>query len=89
MQKSLASKTPWMAVIRGDENVIDPATEKTIRRTQFTLTADYHAGAWTYRRYQAFVSDLATFATTEIEDDEDAPTPPSIVGMLGLKRERR
>ena len=78
-----------MAVIRGSENVIDPAANQTIRRTQFTITADYHVGEWTYRRYQAVVSDLVTLATSQIEDDEDTPTPPSIVGMLGLKRDRR
>lgn len=89
MQKSLANRTPWMAIVRGSENVVDPATEQTIRRTQFTLTVDYHAGVWTYRRYAAVVSDLATLATTQIEDDEDAPTPPSIVGVLGLQRARR
>lgn len=87
MQKSLAHHTPWTAIVRGSENIVDPTTEQTTKRTQFTLITDYHEGAWTFRHYRATATDLTNSAITEIEDDENAPTPPSIVGMLGLKRE--
>ncbi len=87
MQKSLDRATPWSATIQGGENLIDPATQQTIRRTQFTLVTDYHNNVWVFRRYRATVTDLASSAITEIADDEQAPAPPSLVGMLGLKRE--
>ena len=88
MRKSLANSTPWTATVRGGENIIDPATQQTTRRTQFTLTADYLDGEWTYRHYHATITDLSNSSTTEIVDDEDTPTPPSLVGMLGLKMKR-
>lgn len=89
MRKMLSQRTPWSATIRGGENVIDPATEQTIRRTEFTLTADYEDGQWTYKNYQASSANLVDFGITEVLEDEDSPTPPSLAGMLGLKTKKR
>lgn len=85
MRQNIDPRTPWTAHIRGGEQVVDPATGETIRRTQFTLTADYHEGEWFYRRYQASTSELGELVISEVQHNEHDPAPPSIVGMLGLK----
>jgi hypothetical protein len=89
MRKSFATGTPWTAIMRGYENTIDPASQKTTKRTQFTLTADYHNGEWVYRHYRATSTDLSNSSIIEVEEDENAPTPPSLAAMLGLKMKRR
>lgn len=88
MKKSYASGTPWTAVIHGGENVVDPATEKTVRRTEFTLTTDYRNAEWIYRSYRASAAEMDHFAVTQIEHDGTMAAPPSLIGMLGLKTER-
>lgn len=86
MKKSLSTRTPWTAEIHGRENVVDPATNQTLRRTEFALTSDYRDGEWTFKHYRALTTDLSDNGEKEEEHDENTPTPPSIVGMLGLKR---
>ncbi|HMJ05196.1 MAG TPA: DUF4339 domain-containing protein [Chthoniobacterales bacterium] len=88
MNKTLSLEIPWSATIRGGENLVDPKTDETVRRTAFTLEADYKNGVWVYKRYRATASNMTEATTTDIEDDENSPTPPSIVGMLGLKTGR-
>lgn len=85
MRRSISTRAPWMAVIRGGENVVDPAADKTLMHTDFILTVEFRDGAWCFQHYTASVSDMVKEQTTEIDDDPHAPTPPSIVGMLGLK----
>lgn len=85
MNRTYLARTPWTAEIRGGENLVDPATGQTLRRTEFILTADYTEGEWTYRSYRASATEMESFAITEIEHDEKTPAPPSLVGMLGLK----
>ena len=89
MRKTYSAGVPWTAIIRGGENVIDPETEKTTLRTDFILTVDYREGEWTFQHYRASASDMLKSVTTEIEEDEKTPAPPSIVGMLGLKMKPR
>lgn len=88
MNKTLSAEAPWSATMVGGENVVDPATQSTIRRTSFTLKTDYENGVWVYKQYRATVSNLDRGTTLEIEDDESSAAPPSIVGMLGLKTRR-
>jgi hypothetical protein len=85
MRKMLTARAPWIAIIRGGENTIDPATESTTLHTDFVLTVEYRDGAWTFQQYRASTSDMLKQQTTEVVMDATAPTPPSIVGMLGLK----
>lgn len=85
MERSFASGVPWTAIIRGGENAINPETQQTTLHTDFILVADYRDGEWTFQRYRASASDMLRSITTEIEDDEKTPAPPSIVGILGLK----
>lgn len=88
MNRSLAPRTAWTAVIHGGENTIDPETQATITRTDFTVLADYKDGEWVYRHYNASISNVTDGTTTEIEQDENTPIAPTIVGMLGLKRSK-
>ncbi len=85
MRRTFAGSVPWTAVIHGGENVVDLETEQTISHTDFILIADYRDGEWTFQHYRASVSDMVKSITTEIDDDERTPAPPSIAGMLGLK----
>ncbi|MGZ5503300.1 MAG: GYF domain-containing protein [Chthoniobacterales bacterium] len=85
MKKSLSTRIPWWALIRGGENVVDPETQKTTVRTDFILTIEYRDGEWTFKHYRASVSDMVKEETSEIEEDEKTTVPPSIVGMLGVK----
>jgi uncharacterized protein DUF4339 len=85
MQRTLSSTVPWNAVMTGEENIVDPATQQTIQHTNFILTTEYRDGHWTFTHYQASTASVTSSSTTEMEADEDSPTPPSIVGMLGLK----
>ncbi len=86
MRKTVMPETPWSARMRGFENVIDPATQSTLSRTDFTLTADYHDGEWTFNHYRASVLNVINGAVISVEESADSPTPPSLVGILGLKR---
>ena len=89
MKKTFSHRTPWTATIKGGENVVDPGTESTLRRTEFILTADYENGTWLYKGYRASTTNLADFTTLEVQETEDTPTPPSIVGLLGLEMHGR
>lgn len=86
MQRTLSGRAPWRATMRGFENVIDPTTQETLRRTEFTLLAEYRGGAWYYRGYTASTSDLKADTVQQIEESPDSPTPPAIAGIMGLKR---
>lgn len=88
MKRSFSSREPWTAEIHGRENVIDPATDQTARRTEFFLTSGYRDGEWSFKHYRGLTSNMADASENEEEHDEHTPTPPSIVGMLGLKRPR-
>lgn len=79
-------RSPWSATIHGAENLVDPATGKTLSRTDFVLTTDYEDGEWIYKRYLATVSNLSEGTSINVMEDGSGPTPPSIVGMLALKR---
>ncbi|MEP6603453.1 MAG: DUF4339 domain-containing protein [Spartobacteria bacterium] len=83
---SSSAITPWTAVIRGNENIVDPGTATTTKGTEFILTAEYRDGEWTFADYQAVETDTATGATTQIRHDDKSPVPPNLVAMLGLKR---
>jgi hypothetical protein len=89
MIPSSQTHVPWTATIHGGENIIDPGTEATIRRTEFVLIADYRNGEWTFKNYHALETDASNGATKEIIHDEKTPVPPNIVGILGLKRDNR
>jgi type II secretory pathway pseudopilin PulG len=86
MNEAPSVRTPWTAVIRGAENTIQPDTGTTVARTDFTINADYTDGAWTYRAYHGLTTDLQQSTTLEAVHDEQTPMPPTIVGMLGLRR---
>jgi hypothetical protein len=85
MNQSFSKRVPWSAVIRGRENIVDPATEKTVLSTDFSLRADYRDGEWIYTDYRASTSDMIESVSTEIQHQGLDPAPPSLVGMLGLK----
>lgn len=85
MRRSASARIPWSAIVRGGENVVDPATEKTTQHTDFILTVEYRDGTWTFKSYRASVSDIVKEVTTEIDEKEDTAAPPSLVGMMGLK----
>ena len=85
MRRSFADGTTWIAIVRGGENVVDPQTQTTNMHTDFVLNAEYRDGEWLFQHYRASVSDMVKQITTEIDDDQKAPAPPSIVGELGLK----
>lgn len=85
MRKMVSPTTPWSAIITGRENIIDPGTQETLAQTEFTLTADYTDGAWVYKAYRATVGNIKESTTTETTHDQKLDTPPTIVGMLGLK----
>ncbi len=85
MKKTFSIRTPWTATIRGGENTVEAGTENTLRRTEFILLADYADGVWLYKGYRASSTNLADFTTSEVEEAADTMTPPSIVGLLGLK----
>lgn len=74
----------WQAIIHGGENIIDPDTQTTVRRTDFFLTVEYRKHEWVYKEYRATETD-ATGATRQIVHGEKTPVPPNIVGILGLK----
>jgi hypothetical protein len=88
MKKSLSKRIPWWALVRGGENVVDPETQKTIKRTDFILTIEYRDGEWFFKHYRASATDVVKEETNEIEEDEKTTVPPSIVGMLGVKMPR-
>ncbi|MGI8438137.1 MAG: DUF4339 domain-containing protein [Chthoniobacterales bacterium] len=85
MNRTIDTRAPWTAIMRGFENVIDPQTQQTLKRTEFALTVDFRDGQWIYKSYHAATSNLGDGTTTEIDSDQQSPTPPSIVGMMGLK----
>ena len=89
MSKTLSTRAPWNVVLRGGENLVEPGTDQTIQRTEFELTADYEEGEWTYTSYRAVSTNLADFSTTQRVEGEETLTPPSIVGLLGLKTKER
>jgi hypothetical protein len=86
MSKVLSSRASWRATIHGWESIMDSQGKDTILRTDLTLTTDYEDGEWVFKYYRASVSDLAEGTTREIEEDQNSAVPPSIVGVLGLKR---
>jgi hypothetical protein len=86
MKKINSVHTPWTVTIRGHENVINPETEETLSKSEFTLEADYTNGEWVFKRHRATVTNMQDSTTTEIDDTEQARVLPSIVAMLGLKR---
>lgn len=85
MVPSNSPLTPWTAVIRGRENIMDPTTEQTTTRTEFVVTADYQNDEWIFKHYQASATTLADSDIVQTEHDENTPMPPSLIGMLGLK----
>lgn len=87
MQETFSEASPWRATVHGVEDVVDPETQATVRHTDFLLTTEYRHGAWTFVLYRASSTDLVRELTTEIQDDPRTMTPPSLVGMLGLKRD--
>lgn len=86
LNPTISTRTPWSAEIRGSENVTDLKGEKTLAQTTFVLTADYQDGEWVYKHYRATASNMVENTITEIDDAAASPVPPSVVGMLGLKR---
>ncbi|MDQ6861256.1 MAG: DUF4339 domain-containing protein [Verrucomicrobiota bacterium] len=87
MRRAVAARTSWQALIRGSENAVDPATEQTIRRTEFTLQTDYRAGEWVFIHYKASTRNLAEPGESEDEHDANTVAPPLVVTLLGLKIE--
>jgi len=85
MNPSFSERMPWSAIIRGRENLIDPATEKTIVATDFALSIVYRDGEWTYNEFRASASNMVEAVTNEIEHQGAAPAPPSLVSIMGLK----
>lgn len=85
MKKMLSSRTPWVATMRGRENLINPETNETISRTEFLITAEYTDGEWRYDGYHGFVTNVTDGATTEEVRDRNSAMIPTVVGMLGLK----
>ena len=86
MRKTFDQRTPWSATIHGWANVIDPATDQTVSRTDFTLTTDYEDNEWVFKHYRAQLTSMATHTSSEVEERGDSATPPSLAAMLGLKR---
>lgn len=86
MQRTFSTDAPWAATMRGFENVVDPATQETLRRTEFVLRAEYRDGAWVYRGYEASVNDLKANTTHKIQEPADTPILPVIAGIMGLRR---
>ncbi len=87
MRRSLSPPALWEAMVRGSENAVDPATEQTLRRTEFTLVTEYRDGAWAFKHYKSSTRNLAEPGQSEEEHDAHTATPPALVTMLGLKIE--
>ena len=85
MNRGLSPRTPWTAVIHGGENTINPETQESIGRTDFTVNAEYTDGAWTYTSYSSSATDAANSLSGTATHNAQLPTPPSVVGMLGLR----
>jgi hypothetical protein len=85
MSRSPAQRARWRAVITGSEHVVDPAQDKVVTQTLFTLTTDYRDGAWTFFRYDAQITNLETLETITVEHDETTEAPPSLATILGLR----
>ncbi len=88
MRPSAAPRTQWEAMVHGSENTIDPATEQTIKRTEFTLITEYRDGEWAFNHYKSSTRHLDTSDQSEDEHNEQTAVPPPLVTMLGLKLER-
>ena len=88
MRRLVDPRVPWMAIIRGKENTVDPATEKTTVHTDFVLTVEYRDGEWVFQKYHASASDMLKEETAELDANADTLAPPSIVTMMGLKLPR-
>jgi hypothetical protein len=85
MRKMISPRIPWTAIIRGGENTVNPDTNETLSRTEFTLQAEYRDGVWTYISYRGVVAIAVDSSSAEIEHHLGLDTPPTLVGMLGLK----
>lgn len=87
LRQSVLPQTPFQALIRGSENVVDPANDQTIRRTEFTLQTDYRAGEWVFTHYKSTTRNLTDAGQSEEEIDARTMAPPLVVTLLGLKIE--
>ncbi len=85
MRRSGSPRTPWEAIVRWSEIIVDPQSEQTTKRTEFMLRTEYRDGQWTFKHYKASTRDLVNPAETQDEQDEATRTPPPLVTMLGLR----
>ncbi|MFL6569573.1 MAG: DUF4339 domain-containing protein [Chthoniobacterales bacterium] len=88
MRRSVAPRVWFEAVVRGSENVVDPQTQQTVRRTEFTLTAQFRDGSWFLKQYHGEAHSFAEQSDSVEEADEKTPAPPLVVTLLGLKLDR-
>jgi hypothetical protein len=84
-----AMRAPYVASIRGRENVVDPETKETMSQTEFNLTAEFAAGEWVYKSYNATTLNVADRTTTAVRHDSMRSAPPVLVAVLGLKTSDR
>ncbi len=85
MQKHFSPRIPWSATIRGSGNLIDPADQRTLTRTDFVLTTDYEDGEWVHKDYRETVTTFSDNGAQTTSELEYTAAPPSLVGMMGLK----
>ena len=88
MRRSVAPRVWFEAVVRGSENVVDPQTQQTVRRTEFTLIAQFRDGSWFLKQYHGETHNFAEQSDSVEEADEKTPAPPLVVTLLGLKLDR-
>jgi hypothetical protein len=85
MSRSPARDARWRAVITGSEHIVDPAQDKVVRQTLFTLTTDYREEGWTFHRYEATMTNLETLENLSVEHDATTEAPPSLATIIGLR----
>jgi hypothetical protein len=85
MRRSVAPRVLFEAVVRGSENVVDPQTQQTLRRTEFTLIAHFRDGTWFLHQYHGATHNFGENADSVEEADGKTLAPPLVVTLLGLK----
>lgn len=88
MRRSVAPRVLFEAVVRGAENVVDPQSQQTVRRTEFTLVAHYRDSGWFLKEYHGTTHNFAENTDSVEEADEKTLTLPLVATLLGLKIER-
>ncbi len=87
MKDSSSPETPWLVTIRGGEDVVDPKTQATLWRSDFTLETDYRQREWTFRHYHATTTNMKEGTTSQVDTEATSGTTPMVVNNIGLKIE--